>query len=104
MAALEAALVLAIPASSTGDHGAPVDFGPPTTGLEHLAPKLFSLDKVRFDSNPFGVNAFRHPIVGCVSDYHIGSNGFSLSDSTLIAFDGVFWSTSSSTARTLRSK
>lgn len=93
MAALEAAIVLAIPATAywmTKNHQS-IDW---TMDWDWVTwrQKLFSVDKLRFDSNPFGVNAFRHSIAG-ILDYHIGrSNGFGMADSAAIAFGaGALW-------------
>src|SRR5215831_7217722 len=51
-----------------------------------------TLHSVRFDTNPFHVNAIRHPLAG-VGDYLIArSNGFGAAGSTLFAYlTGAFW-------------
>jgi hypothetical protein len=56
-----------------------------------LADKL-TLHSVRFDTNPFHVNAIRHPLAG-IGDYQIvRSNGFGVLASTLFAYlAGAVW-------------
>src|SRR5262245_17489100 len=51
-----------------------------------------TLHSLRFDTNPFHVNAIRHPLTG-VGDYQIArSNGFSALESTLFAYlAGALW-------------
>lgn len=51
-----------------------------------------TLHSLRFDTNPFHVNAIRHPLTG-VGDYQIArSNGFSPLESTLFAYlAGALW-------------
>jgi hypothetical protein len=51
-----------------------------------------TLRAVRFDTNPFHVNAIRHPLAG-LGDYQIArSNGFSALESTLFAYvTGAIW-------------
>jgi hypothetical protein len=51
-----------------------------------------TLRAVRFDTNPFHVNAIRHPLAG-LGDYQIArSNGFSALESTIFAYvAGAIW-------------
>jgi hypothetical protein len=51
-----------------------------------------TLHSVRFDTNPFHVNAIRHPLTG-IGDYQIArSNGFGMLESTLFAYlAGAVW-------------
>lgn len=93
MALFELAMSMGIPAAyywRTSEHQA-VDF---ELGNDWASwkTKLFSTDKLRFDTNPFDVNAFHHPVAGVV-DYHIiRTNGYSPLVATAVAYGkGVVW-------------
>jgi len=93
MAIFEAAVALAIPTTyywQTTEHQA-IDW---TIGTdwESWKTKLFTTEWLKFDTNPFNVNAVRHPLVGVI-DYHIlRTNGFGAPASALFAAaKGVFW-------------
>jgi hypothetical protein len=93
MAIFEAAVALAIPAAwywSTKEHQA-VDFE-----LDNDWPswriKLFSTDKLLLDTNPFYVNAIRHPLAGVIDFQILRSNGFTPATSTMFAaIKGAVW-------------
>ncbi len=89
----ELGVALAIPAAyyaSTKEHQA-VDFDL-GNDWESWKTKLFSTEKLKFDTNPFHINALRHPIQGVV-DYHIvRTNGFSSTAAMLVTVvKGLLW-------------
>lgn len=91
--AAESAVVFAVPTVyywSTTEHQA-VDWTL-DWDWDSWQAKLFTVDKLKFDTNPFHVNAIRHPLVG-VLDYQIGrTNGLSGLESMWLAYaTGVLW-------------
>jgi hypothetical protein len=91
--AAEATLVFAIPTAyywDTKEHQA-VDWTL-DWDWDSWQAKLFTVDKLKFDTNPFHVNGLRHPLVG-VLDYQIGrSNGLAGITSMAFAYAaGVAW-------------
>src|SRR5258705_4874090 len=76
-AALEEAIVFAIPTAyywKTQKHQS-VDWELDGSWASWKV-KLFSTEKLKFDTNPFHVNAIRHPVAGVI-DYQIArTNGF----------------------------
>jgi hypothetical protein len=89
----EMAVVFAIPTAyywSTTEHQA-VDWTL-DWDWDSWKAKLLTIDKLKFDTNPFHVNALRHPLVG-VLDYQIGrSNGLGGLESMWFAFaTGAAW-------------
>lgn len=93
MAVFEATVALSIPAGSywaTKEHQA-VDFDIGTDWASWRT-KLFSLDWVKFDTNPFHVNAIRHPLAGAVDYQIMRANGYSTNVATAFAVvKGAFW-------------
>jgi hypothetical protein len=91
--ALESALVLAVPTAyywDTKEHQA-IDWTL-DWDWESWKSKLLSTEKLKFDTNPFHVNALRHPLVG-VLDYQIArTNGLDAISSMGFAYaSGVLW-------------
>jgi len=89
----ELAIATAIPAAyyaSTKEHQA-VDFDL-GNDWESWKTKLFSTEKLKFDTNPFHVNAVRHPIQGVVDYQIIRTNGYSSTTSLLgTVLKGLLW-------------
>jgi hypothetical protein len=92
-AAWEAAVVIAIPAAYywSTQKAQEVDW---TLDWDWKSwkQKIITFHAVRFDTNPFHVNAIRHPLTGAI-DYQVGrSNGFGMLGSELLAVGtGIFW-------------
>lgn len=89
----ELGIALAIPAAyyaSTKEHQA-VDFDL-GNDWESWKIKLFSTEKLKFDTNPFHVNALRHPIQGVVDYQIIRTNGYSSTRALLgTILKGLLW-------------
>lgn len=89
----ELAIAMAVPAAaywSTKEHQA-VDFDLDGS-WESWKIKLFSTEKLKLDTNPFHVNALRHPIQGILDYQIVRTNGFS-STLSLVAtiLKGLIW-------------
>jgi len=91
--ALESAIVFAIPTAyywNTAEHQA-VDWTL-DWDWESWKAKLFSTEKLKFDTNPFHVNALRHPLVGVLNYQLARSNGVGAINSMWFAYvTGVAW-------------
>jgi hypothetical protein len=93
MAFFESAVVLAIPGivywNTKGDQEIDFTLG---NNWDSWVSKLTSSNNLRLDTNPFHVNAIRHPLTGFLDYQVVRSNGFSTSTATLVAIGkGVFW-------------
>ncbi len=93
IALTELAIAAAIPAAaywSTAEHQA-VDFELDGSWKSWKL-KLFSTDKYKFDTNPFHINALRHPIQGVLDYQIVRSNGYSSTVSLLVTVvKGILW-------------
>ena len=93
MAVFEAAMVIAIPGivywNTKGDQEIDFTIG---SDWDSWVKKLTSSNNLRLDTNPFYVNAIRHPLTGVLDYQVVRSNGYSTSTATLVTLaKGVFW-------------
>ena len=93
MAAFEAGVALGIPTYaywSTEEHQA-VDFALKNDWASWRT-KLFTTERLRFDTNPFHVNAIRHPLAGFLDYQIVRTNGYGPLAATVFAYaKGAFW-------------